>query len=356
MLETLRLVEFEGLGPAPFAAMWLAEQGAQVTVVHRPLQGGPITTGLLDRGKSSIALDLKDPEDHRIARALIADADALIEGLRPGTMERLRLGPEDAQALNPALVYGRMTGWGQTGPRARQAGHDLNYLALSGALFYAGLPGDTPAVPPTMLGDLGAGAMYLVGGLLAGVLNARATGQGSVIDAAIVDGATHMLSLLAAMGPGFDRAHRGASLLDGPHWSRCYACACGGHVAVQALEPQFYATLLAILGLADDPSMQAQNDPAQWPGQTARLAALFMTRSRDHWADLFAGSDACVAPVLSPAEAARDPHVEERGLWLGDSPAPAPRSGAIARSPGPIPARDGDRDAILARLEEKGLL
>lgn len=356
MLESVRIVEFEGLGPAPFAALWLADQGAQVTVIQRPGASGPLENALLDRGKAAIALDLKDAGDARIARALVAEADALIEGFRPGVMERLGLGPEAVMAGNPALVYARMTGWGQTGPLAQTAGHDLTYLALSGALFHAGLPGETPAVPPTLLGDLGAGALYLVGGLLAGILSARATGQGRVIDAAIVDGATHMQALLCAMGAGFDRGARGRSILDGPHWSRCYRCACGGHVAVQALEPAFYAQLLAGLGLSDDPALRDQRDPAQWPGQAQILARAFAARDRDHWAAHFAGTDACVAPVLSPAEAEADPHIAARGLWRQGAPMPAPRSGEIPADPGPAPQRDGDRAAILGRLSDKGLI
>ncbi|WP_375258061.1 CaiB/BaiF CoA transferase family protein, partial [Citreimonas sp.] len=308
-------------------------------------------------GKRSIALDLKDAGDIRVARALIAGSHGLIEGLRPGVMERLGLGPADAHALNPALVYGRMTGWGQTGPRAHQAGHDLTYLALSGALYHAGLTGQPPAPTPTLQGDVGGGALYLTVGMLAGLIRARETGQGTVVDAAIVDGAAHMMALLASMGPRFDRAARGASLLDGPHWSRCYACAGGGHVAVQALEPQFYRLLLETLGLEDDPAMQAQHDPAQWPGQTARLAAIFVAHPRDHWAALFDGSDACVAPVLSPAEAARDAHMAARGAWQDDgAPAPAPRFDGLRATPRPVPARDGDRAAILARLRKEGML
>ncbi len=202
MLAGIRIVEVEGLGPAPFAAMMLAEMGAEVTVIHRPDpaqvpgMGGP---NALDRGKRSIALDLKSPDDLSVARALIASADGVIEGFRPGVMERLGLGPGEMQSANPALVYGRMTGWGQTGPRAQEAGHDLNYAALSGALWYAGLPGDAPFPPPTMLGDIGGGALYLVIGMLAGLIRARATGQGSVVDAAIVDGTAHMMGLLMAI-------------------------------------------------------------------------------------------------------------------------------------------------------------
>ncbi|SIS59909.1 Crotonobetainyl-CoA:carnitine CoA-transferase CaiB [Roseivivax lentus] len=353
MLDGIRIVEFEGLGPAPFAAMMLAELGAEVTVLHRKGGGthpAQAARSLLDRGKRSIALDLKAPEDAAIARALIARADGLIEGFRPGVMERLGFGPDAMQALNPALVYGRMTGWGQTGPRAQEAGHDLNYLSLSGALFYAGLPGDVPGVPPTMLGDIGGGAHYLVAGMLAGLLQAGRTGEGTVVDAAIVDGAAHMMSLLVSMGPMFSQTARGASLLDGPHWSRCYACACGGHVSVQCLEPQFYALFLARMGLSDAPAFAAQYDPAQWSDQSARLAAVFAEKTRSHWAALFEGTDACVAPVLSPAEAAADPHMAARGVWSDGVPSAAPRFAGRTSPPAAAPLRDEDRAAILAEL------
>ncbi|MGP6087350.1 CaiB/BaiF CoA transferase family protein [Antarctobacter jejuensis] len=358
MLTGIRIVEFEALGPAPFAAMHLAELGAEVILVQRR-QGGDNpakpAASLLNRGKRAIALDLKDGGDLAIARALIRSADGMIEGMRPGVMERLGLGPEEARALNPALVYGRMTGWGQDGPRARQAGHDLNYLGLSGALFYGGLPGEVPGVPPTMLGDIGAGALYLTVGMLAGLLQARQTGTGCVVDAAIVDGAQHMMALLRSMGPQFDTGARGRSLLDGPHWSRCYTCACGGHVAVQCLEPKFYAQFLEIMGLRDDPGFAEQYNPAQWPEQVARLAQVFAGQSRDHWAALFDGSDACVAPVLSPDEAARDPHIAARGHGAG-APLPAPRFDGVAAQPGRVPDHGQDGAAILDDLRQKGLI
>ncbi|MFP4305191.1 MAG: CaiB/BaiF CoA transferase family protein [Rhodosalinus sp.] len=347
MLEGFRIVEVEGLGPAPFAAMMLADLGAEVIVVHRKVP--PETPGLgdrspLDRGKRSIALDLKDAADRAVLEALIARADGLIEGFRPGVMERLGLGPAEAHALNPALVYGRMTGWGQAGPRAAQAGHDLNYIALSGALWYASPPGDAPLTPPTLVGDIGGGALYLVAGMLAGLLRAQGTGTGTVVDAAIVDGSAHMMALLMAMAPqGALSMTRGQSLLDGPHWCRTYACACGGFVAVQCLEPKFYAAFLDGMGLADDPDFATQFDAARWPRLTARLAGLFAERARDDWAARFAGTDACVAPVLTPEEAARDPHLAARGTWLAGEdalqPAPAPRFDGAARAPGPAPAR-----------------
>ncbi|SMX40159.1 CaiB/BaiF CoA transferase family protein [Maliponia aquimaris] len=358
MLTGIRIVEFEALGPAPFAAMHLADLGAEVIVIQRkggetnPAKQGP---RLLDRGKRAIALDLKAPTDLDTARALIRSADGLIEGLRPGVMERLGLGPDDTRALNPGLVYGRMTGWGQHGPKARQAGHDLNYLGLSGALFYAGLPGQVPGVPPTLLGDIGAGALYLTVGLLAGLVQARATGRGTVVDAAIVDGAQHMMALLRSLGPQFDTGARGRSLLDGPHWSRCYVCACGGHMAVQCLEPKFYAQFLDTLGLGDDPGFARQFDTAQWPVLTARLAGIFAGQSRDHWAAQFDGSDACVAPVLSPDEAARDPHMVARGHGAGAA-LPAPRFDGAVSVPGPVPDPGHDGAAILRELREKGWL
>ncbi|MDZ7710758.1 MAG: CaiB/BaiF CoA-transferase family protein [Roseovarius sp.] len=357
MLTGLRVVEFEGLGPAPFAAMMLAEMGAEVIVIHRPGAGSPVAgaRNLLDRGKRSIVLDLKDPEDIAIARALVTRADALIEGYRPGVMERLGLGPDEMRAANPRLVYGRMTGWGQDGPRSTQAGHDLNYLATSGALWYAGAPGTPPLTPPTMLGDVGGGALYLVAGVLAGLIGAARTGQGTVVDAAIVDGSAHMMALLMSMMPSGNLSMtRGQSLLDGPHWSRVYACACGGWLSVQCLEPQFYAAFLDRLGLTGDARFAAQNDPAQWPAQAQALADMFAAKPLAHWAEVFAGSEACVAPVLRPDEAAADPHMSARGVWRdapgGLSPAPAPRFDGVVPSVAEPPERGADSAAIRAEL------
>ena len=358
MLAGIRIIEFEALGPAPFAAMHLADLGAEVILVQRKSGGETPARGdrnPLNRGKRAIALDLKDAGDLTVARALIQSADGLIEGMRPGVMERIGLGPEPMRALNPALVYGRMTGWGQDGPRARQAGHDLNYLGLSGALFYGGLPGAVPGVPPTMLGDIGAGALYLTVGMLAGLMQVRARGQGCVVDAAIVDGAQHMMALLRSLGPQFDTGARGRSLLDGPHWSRCYVCACGGHVAVQCLEPKFYAQFLDLMGLSQDPVFAAQFDAAHWPDQGRRLAQIFAARSRDHCAGLFAGTDACVAPVLSPDEAARDAHMAARG-HAGDVPLPAPRFDGVVAVPGQVPGPGQDSADILRDWKERGVL
>jgi len=253
VLQGVRIVEVEGLGPAPFAGMLLSDMGAEVIVVHR--KGGKTAPGMpersvLDRGKRSIELDLKNADDKAVFIKLVARADALIEGFRPGVMERLGLGPEACHAVNSSLVFGRMTGWGQSGPLAHAAGHDLNYIAMSGALWYSSAPQDAPVSPATLVGDIGGGAMYLVSGVLAGILQAKTSGQGTVVDAAIYDGSAHMMNLLMALrqGGGMPNA-RGQGLLDGPHWSRTYECACGGYLSVQSLEPQFYAELLKLLGL-----------------------------------------------------------------------------------------------------------
>lgn len=318
MLDGIRIVEIEGLGPGPFAAMLLADLGAEVIVIHRAGEGPSVTSerSLLDRGKRSITLDLKDADDLEIAKQLIKTADGLIEGFRPGVMERLGLGPELCHLLNPALAYGRMTGWGQDGPRAKIAGHDLNYIATSGALYYASEPDAPPMTPATLLGDIGGGALYLVVGLLAAILKARSTGKGCVVDAAIVDGSAHMMNLLMAIGQsGSWSETRGQSLLDGPHWSRTYRCSDGGHLSVQCLEPKFYAQFLAVMGLQDEPFFKAQFDQSRWQDQTANLSAIFAAKPLAHWAARFEGSDACVAPVLSPKQAAVDPHMKARDVW-----------------------------------------
>jgi len=361
MLEGIRIVEIEGLGPGPFAGMLLADLGADVIVVHRAGGGPPIIgeKSLLDRGKRSITLDLKDPDDLKTVKALIAGADGLIEGFRPGVMERLGLGPEVCHGLNPALVFGRMTGWGQDGPRSLTAGHDLNYIATSGALHYASEPQDAPFAPPSLVGDVGGGALYLVIGILSGILKARATGKGCVVDAAIVDGSAHMMNLLMALGQGGGLSEtRGQSLLDGPHWSRTYPCADGEYISVQCLEPQFYAAFLALMELSTEPLFKPQHDQTLWPEQTAALAAIFATQPLAHWAALFDGSDACVAPVLSPQAAAKDPHMVARGIWqthdgaLQASAAPRFSSGS-AKAIKPSPARGQHNAEIRAEVGNK---
>jgi crotonobetainyl-CoA:carnitine CoA-transferase CaiB-like acyl-CoA transferase len=287
----------------------------------------------------------------------------LIEGFRPGVMERLGLGPDACRAVNPRLVYGRMTGWGQTGPMADRAGHDLNYLGLSGAAWSASPAGEPPFPPPTMVGDIGGGALYLVVGMLAAMLTARESGAGAVVDAAIYDGSAHMMNLLMALRQaGAVPEARGQGLLDGPHWARSYRTADGGHLTVQCLEPKFYAAFLDRLGLSEDPDFADQFDRARWPALALRLQAIFATRTRADWERVFAGSDACVAPVLSPGEASSHPMNAARRTWhkaaVGLQAAPAPRfAGAPDWSPPPIPARgehDAEIRADLARRKATG--
>lgn len=359
MLKSIRIIEIEGIGPGPFAAMTLADLGAEVITIHRaeaPEARAAQPANPLDRGKRSITLDLKNADDLEIAKELIAGADGLIEGMRPGVMERLGLGPEEMTALNPRLVYGRMTGWGQDGPRAKLAGHDLNYIGLSGALWYASLPGQPPVTPPTLVGDIGGGALYLVIGMLAGLMQAKETGKGTVVDAAIVDGSAHMMNLLMSMSSvGGTVTERGLSRLDGPHWSRSYRCADGGYIAVQALEAKFYAIFLDKLGLSDDAEFLRQNDKPLWPHLAGRLEEIFAAEPRAHWVALFDGLDACVAPVLPPAESANDPHIRARAIWHGEGEvlqaSAAPRfDGQVPPKPAAAPTRGADNAAIRKEL------
>jgi len=359
MLAGVRIIEVEGLGPGPFAAMLLADLGADVVVVHRKQSSavpGMPDQPVIDRGKRSIALDLKDAEDLAVFKKLVATADGLIEGFRPGVMERLGVGPDECMALNPKLVYGRMTGWGQSGPLAEVAGHDYNYIALSGAHWYASLPGQPPIAPPTLVGDIGGGAMYLVVGMLAGIMNARNTGDGTVVDAAIIDGSAHMMNLLMTFrASGAFSPERGKSLLDGPHWSRTYRTSDGGYMSVQCLEPKFYRIFLELMELHQDPDFTEQFDQSRWPQQSERLEQLFLSRSRQAWTELFDGTDACVAPVLEPGEAAQHPQIAARGVWqetgVGLQAAPAPRfSGQPDWQPCRSPARGEHANEILAEI------
>ena len=317
-LQGLRIVEFEGIGPGPLAGQMLADHGAEVTVIARP-QAAAVTQALgggaqpLRRGKRERVLDLKSADGTAQALALVAEADALIEGNRPGVMERLGLGPDVCLARNPRLVYARMTGWGQSGPLAQAAGHDLNYVALSGLLSLSAHRGERPIVPPTVAGDA-AGALGLCFGLVSAVLAARMSGQGRVVDAAIVDivamlgGIAHWIHAAGQIG-----GERPSPFHDSPFYD-VYACADGRHITLGALEPQFYALLLQKLGL-DDVDPAAQYDTRQWPALKARFAALFKTRTRDAWCALLEGSDVCFAPVLSVAEAATHTHHAARGTF-----------------------------------------
>jgi len=356
MLAGVTIIEVEALGPAPFAGRMLAELGADVIVIHRKDDGhSPAKSAQspLDAGKRSISLNLKETADVAIARDLIAAADAVIEGFRPGVMEKLGLGPDVVMRDNPALVFGRMTGWGQSGPLSHVAGHDLNYIALSGALHYAGTPDAIPQTPATVVGDIGGGALYLVAGVLSGLIQAMKTGVGTVVDAAIVDGSAHMMNLVMSLQSiGGVSMQRGQSFLDGPHWSRVYRCADGRYISVQCIEPQFYALFLTVMDLGADDDFARPYDTSQWPKACARLTEMFAQHHQDHWAALFDGTNACVAPVLSPDRAAMHPHVAARGIWENTdgvlSAAPAPRFSNYDAPHGQIPHRDGDRDAILA--------
>ncbi|WP_042878526.1 CaiB/BaiF CoA transferase family protein [Cupriavidus necator] len=357
-LAGIRVLEMSGIGPGPFCGMLLADLGADVVVIDRVQPDAPETDlsghALSRRGKRAVTIDLKTQAGVATVLDLAGHCDALIEGMRPGVMERLGLGPQVCLQRNPRLVFGRMTGWGQDGPLARAAGHDINYIALSGALWYAGQPGTAPVAPPSLVGDVGGGAMYLAVGLLAGIMHARATGKGQVVDAAIVDGSAHMMTLLhGLLASGRMAAARGTGDLDGPHWYNTYRCADGRHISIGPVEPRFYRELRQKLGLDADPAYDSQYERAAWPQLRERLAGLFASRDRAAWCALLEGSDTCFAPVLSPEEAAEHPHMQARGIYTrarGVLEAnPAPRfSHTPAGRPGPIPRRGEHTEAVLA--------
>ncbi|MCD2197656.1 CoA transferase [Actinomycetospora endophytica] len=351
-----------GIGPAPFAAMSLADMGADVIRVDRPVPAEMRTAApegdVLNRGKRSVVLDLKHPAGHEAVLTLVEEADVLIEGYRPGVMERLGLGPDVVLARRPSLVFGRMTGWGQSGPLADTAGHEVNYLAVTGVLGSLGTAGGPPQVPLPLIGDYGAGGAYLVIGVLGALFAAARTGQGQVVDAAMVDGTTHLLAATYAMlGAGAWNDARGTNDLDGaaPFYA-VYETADGQWVSVGALENKFFATLLRELRI-DGFEAADQHDRAQWPRLRALLAEAFGARTRDEWAAYFTSSDACVTPVLGLREAARHPHVAARRSVLADGrriqPGTAPRFAATPdTTPGPSP-RPGEH--TVAVLEEAGL-
>ncbi len=359
-LHGITVIEFAGIGPGPFAGMMLSDMGAQVIRIERKsaarrplslLNLGPFD--VCSRGRRSVGLDLKKPAGIGAALRLIDKADALIEGFRPGVMERLGLGPETCLARNPRLVYGRMTGWGQTGPLAHAAGHDLNYIAISGALHAIGTPAQ-PLPPLNLVGDFGGGAMMLAYGIVCALLERERSGQGQVIDAAMSDGAALLMAMLYGVkATGLWSNQRGANLLDGgAHFYTTYACADGKFVAVAPIEPQFYGELLRHLPVAD-PALHSQIDMSAWPALREKLAAIFVTRTRDEWCALLEGTDACVAPVLEMDEAPDHPHNQVRDAFLTVDdvvqPAPAPR---LSRTPatvqGPPPQPAQDTDAVLA--------
>ena len=360
-LHGLRMVELAGIGPAPFAAMLLADMGAEIIRIDRP---EPAELGLpdprepkfdvLNRGRRSIAIDLKHAAGRSAALRLIAGADALLEGFRPGVTERLGLGPDACFAANPRLVYGRVTGFGQDGPFAQQAGHDINYIALSGALSAIGRDGERPAIPLNLVGDFGGGGMVLAFGVLAAVMAAQRDGKGQVVDAAMVDGAAYLMSMIygfASAGLWHDR--RGFNRLDGgAPWYDVYETADGLHVAVGAIEGRFYAALLRGLGLDAEP-LPDQQDRAGWPILRRRFTVVFRSRKRADWEAIFAGTDACVTPVLSLSEAPEHPHnIARRTFHVRDGvtePAPVPRFSRTPASLGALPREAGaDSRQILA--------
>lgn len=335
--------------------MLFADLGAEVILVERP-QGASGSGAVFRRGKKSIVLDLKKDTARKAALALIARADAVIEGLRPGVMERLGLGPDEARAVNARLVYARLTGWGQTGPLASAAGHDVNYIGLSGAAWYAGRAGEAPAPPPTLIGDIGGGALYCAIGVLAGILKARESGEGSLVDAAIVDGSAHMMNLLLSLrAAGGLPDERGRSMLDGSHFYDVYPCSDGKWISIGPLEPKFYHLLVQKLGLEGDPLFAAQYDQSSWPRAKERLAAIFALKPRAHWRDLLEGSDVCFAPILTPSEAADHPHNRARNIYREIDgvlqTAAAPRfNGEVPADPSPPPEKGAHSEELLAEI------
>ncbi|MBB2497096.1 CaiB/BaiF CoA transferase family protein [Aquipseudomonas ullengensis] len=378
VLSGIRVVEFEAIGPAPFGTMLLADMGAEVVRIDRPAAPEeliPKTAGshvdITGRNRSSVTLDLKNPQSVEAALALIERADVLIEGYRPGTMERLGLGPDVALARNPKLVYARMTGWGQSGPLAQRAGHDLNYIALSGVLSAIGPAGGRPLPPLNLVGDYGGGGMLLAMGVLAALLHVQRGGNGQVVDAAMTEGAAQLGSVIyGLLAGGSWKEQRGSNLLDGgAPWYDTYRTLDGHYMAIGPLEPRFYAELLNKLDL-DPAHLPKQHDRSGWPQLREAFMQAFLSHTRAHWQEVFADSDACVAPVLGMAEAAHHPHNQARGSFIEVSgvvqPVPAPRFLATPSAlPRPAPARGehglsalrewGFAAAELTQLRELGL-
>jgi len=358
-LAGITVIEVAGIGPGPFCGMMLADMGADVIRIDRAQNvagGDPATppADFLARGRRSVGVDLKSPEGVEVVLALVETADALIEGFRPGVTERLGIGPDECLARNPRLVYGRMTGWGQDGPYAHTAGHDINYIALAGALEPIGRAGEAPVPPLNLVGDFGGGGMLLAFGIACGIVEAQRSGQGQVIDAAMVDGAASLMTMthsFRAMGIWDDE--RGTNMLDtGAHFYDVYETADGQYVSIGSIEPQFYAELLRLTGLEGE-ELPWQHDRAQWPALKEKVAAIFRTKTRDEWCDLMEGTDVCFAPVLSIPEAIEHPHNVARGTFVEvadlKQPGPAPR---FSRTPAGLPtppAHAGQHtDAVLA--------
>ena len=362
-LDGVRVIELAGIGPGPFCGMMLADMGADVVRIDRAgaVRGGDPANppaNVNARGRRSIGVDLKSEEGRDLVLRMVADADVVFEGFRPGVAERLGIGPEDCMARNPAIVYGRMTGWGQDGPYAQTAGHDINYIALAGALAHMGRDDTGPVPPLNLVGDFGGGGMYLAFGIVCALLSARSTGEGQVVDAAMVDGAASLMSFFYGMlHTGFASERRGENMLDtGAHFYDVYECADGEYISIGSIEPQFYAELIEKLGLDPD-DFADQHDRSRWPELKAKVAAVVATRTRDEWDAVLEGSDVCYAPVLAVSEAIEHPHHVARGTFVESGglrqPGPAPR---LSGTPGSIrrpPPHEGQHTDEL--LDELGL-
>ena len=375
-LEGITIIELAGIGPGPFCAMMLADMGADVIRIDRAgaVKGGdpdqpPMDT--LTRNRRSIGIDLKNPDGVEAVLKMVEGADGLIEGFRPGVTERLGLGPDDCAARNPKLVYGRMTGWGQDGPYAQAAGHDINYIALAGALEPIGRAGGPPHPPLNLVGDFGGGGMYLAFGMVCGILEAQRSGQGQVVDAAMVDGAASLINMFWGMrASGMWKPERGTNLLDtGSHFYDVYECADGTYISIGSIEPQFYAELLEKSGLGEQDDLANQMDRDRWPEMKQRVADIFKSRTRDEWCAIMEHSDVCFAPVLSPEEAVQHPHNVARGTFVEvaglTQAGPAPRFSRTAPEitrPAPHPGQHTDEilgqfgfgDDDIAKLHDTG--
>lgn len=359
-LNGITVIELAGIGPGPFCATLLSDMGARVIRVERPSSVRPDAGPQLDvltRGRESIAIDMKSPDGIELLMKLVESADALMEGFRPGVTERLGVGPEDCLARNPALVYGRMTGWGQDGPYAHAAGHDINYIALAGALEPIGRSGEAPVPPLNLVGDFGGGGMYLAFGMVCALLEAKKSGQGQVVDAAMVDGAANLMNMFWSLkSMGVWKPERGTNMLDsGAHFYDVYECAGGDYISIGSIEPQFYAELMRLTELEGDEQFAKQHDRAQWPAMKGRLRALFKTKSRDEWCELMEHTDVCFAPVLSMEDATQHPHMVARGTFIeidGQTQAgPAPRfSRTEAEVQGPPAVPGSGTDGVLSSL------
>ncbi|MEM1300383.1 MAG: CaiB/BaiF CoA-transferase family protein [Pseudomonadota bacterium] len=353
-LAGIRVVEFEGIGPAPYCGMLLADMGAEVVRIARPhADRGPLIQHAgdepINRGRTVVTLDLKDGGGVASALRLLDQADALVEGLRPGVMERLGLGPDEVLGRNARIVYARITGWGQEGPWAKTAGHDLNYIALSGALAAMGKPGEPPLPPLNLVGDYGGGGLWAAFGIVSALMHAQRTGQGQVVDAAMLDGAASQMTMIyGLMHQGRWGLERGTNFLDGSApFYRCYTCADGRYLAVGCIEPQFFRAFMEGIGL--DAAEWDQADRSRWPALAEAISKVLATRSRDAWAELFDGTDACVSPVLDMAEAPGHPHNRARGSFTGEDthPAPGPRMSRCSMGAGT--PRSSSPEEVLAR-------